>query len=111
MQFTRQFSPLAKSGLGTTLYGTGNLVSCCFFPSVTLEQKSDEKLGRFGYAKILVVQVHAEFSAMVGQDAIQIMKSRWMKYVPALLHLEDDEGEDASYKALHILAPLCGITP
>lgn len=41
---------------------------------------------------------------MVGQDAIQIMKSGWMKYVPALLHLEDeDEGEDASYKALHIL--------
>jgi len=30
------------------------------------------------------------------------MKSRWTKYVPDLLHLED-EGEDASYKALHIL--------
>ena len=41
---------------------------------------------------------------MVGQDAIQIMKSRWVKYVAALLHLEDEgEGEDASYKALHIL--------
>ena len=31
MQFTAQFSTLAKSGLGTTLHGTGNLVSCCFF--------------------------------------------------------------------------------
>lgn len=50
----------------------------------------------------VIVYVHAEFSAMVDQDAIQTMKSRWMKYVPDLLHFEDD-GEDASYKALHIL--------
>jgi len=41
---------------------------------------------------------------MVGQDAIQTIKSRRMKYMPALLHLEDeDEGEDASYKVVHIL--------
>lgn len=51
----------------------------------------------------VIVYVHAEFSAMVDQDAIQTMKSRWMKYVPDLLHFEDEDGEDASYKALHIL--------
>ena len=41
---------------------------------------------------------------MVGQDTIQTMESRWLRYMPALLRLEDeDESEDASYKALHIL--------
>lgn len=41
---------------------------------------------------------------MVGQDAIRTMESRWLRYMPALLRLEDeDESEDASYKALHIL--------
>lgn len=41
----------------------------------------------------VIVYVHAEFS---DQDAIQTMKSRWMKYVPDLLHFEDEDGEDAS---------------
>lgn len=33
---------------------------------------------------------------MVGQDAIQTMESRWLRYMPALLCLEDeDESEDS----------------
>ena len=41
---------------------------------------------------------------MVGQDAIEIMERRWANFMPVILRLGDqDEGEDASYKALHIL--------
>ena len=40
---------------------------------------------------------------MVGEDSITKMKSRWLKYLPAVLRLgnaADDGGEDMSYQAL-----------
>ena len=41
---------------------------------------------------------------MIGQDAIQRMETKWAKFMPVILCLEDEhEGEDASYKVLHIL--------
>ena len=36
------------------------------------------------------VQVHAEFCAMIGQDAIQRMEKRWAKFMPVILCLEDE---------------------
>ena len=41
---------------------------------------------------------------MIGEDAIQKMKTRWAKFMPVILRLEEEqEGEDASYKVLYIL--------
>ena len=43
---------------------------------------------------------------MVGEDSITQMRSRWLKYLAAMLRLgnaADDGGEDMSYQALLIL--------
>ena len=53
--------------------------------------------------------MHAEFSAMIGKDGIQSMKTKWSEYVPAILRLEDQDSdeseseEESSHKALLIL--------
>ena len=57
------------------------------------------------YAKLTLsfCMVHAEFCAMVGEDTTETMERRWATFIPIILRLGDqDENEDASYKALHV---------